>query len=455
MSEPCDILLTADLLLAQDDARNVVEDAAVAVVGRRIAAVGPAERLDEAFSPARRLDLGRALLMPGLVNAHTHASMTMFRGLADDLPLMQWLQEAVFPVERRLTREAVRTGALIACAEMIRTGTTCFLDGYILTDEVLAAADEAGLRAVVGEGLFAFPTPAAASAEEAMERVRARQAALAGRRRLRQCVLPHSIYATTPEILRKAFDLARELGVPLALHLAESAGETAQVLAAHGARPVEFLRREGLLGPRPEGMDGGKADGPDLLLAHCVDLTPEEIALLAASGARVAHCPESNAKLASGFAHVAALRAAGVCVALGTDGAASNNDLNMFGEMNSAALQAKGRARDSQALSAQDVLDMATRGSAEAVGWPELGRLEAGGPADLVALDLSRPNLMPLHDPVAQVVYAATGHEVRLTMCAGRVLYEDGRFTTLDMDDLSRRARELAAWVRGNGAGAR
>ncbi len=437
MPAPCDLLLTADLLLPQDDARSEIADAAVAIAGGRVAALGPAAVIVPAFVPRRRLDLGRALILPGLVNAHTHAAMTMFRGLADDLPLLDWLHSAIFPVEARLTPAAVRLGARIACAEMTRVGVTCFLDGYLFSDEVLAAADDAGLRCVAGEGLFAFPNPAFPDASAALAHTRARAGRLADNERLRQCVLPHAIYTTTPEIMRAAWETAGELGIPFVTHLAESPGETAQVMRQHGARPVEYMRRHGLLGARA-------------LFAHCVDLSPEEIDILAASGSAVAHCPESNAKLASGFAPTAAMLRAGVVVGLGTDGPASNNDLNMFGEMNAAALTHKGNLSDPTAVNAAQALDMATRGAAEAIGWPELGRLTAGGPADLVALDLDKPNMQPLHRPVSQLVYAATGFETRLTVCAGRVLYEDGAYAAFDSEELLVEAADLAAWVRSH-----
>lgn len=437
MPAACDLLLTADLLLPQDDDRREIADAAVAIAQGRIAALGPASDIVPAFAPARRLDLGRALLMPGLVNAHTHAAMTMFRGLADDLPLLDWLHRAIFPVEARLVPAMVRLGARIACAEMIRTGTTCFLDGYLFTDEVLAAANDAGLRCTAGEGLFAFPNPAFPDAFAALDHTRRRAERLADSELLGQCVLPHSIYTTTPHIMHAAWELAEELDIPFVTHLAESRGETTQVLEQHGVRPVEFMRREGLLGPRA-------------LLAHCVDLLPQEIDVLAASGAAVAHCPESNAKLASGFAPVAAMLAAGVRVGLGTDGPASNNDLNMFGEMNAAALLHKGALADPTAIAARQALDMATRGAADAMGRPELGRLVVGGPADCIALDLERPNMQPLHHPVSQLAYAATGLEVRLTVCAGRVLYEDGEYAAFDREELLVEAADLAAWVRSH-----
>jgi 5-methylthioadenosine/S-adenosylhomocysteine deaminase len=432
----CDLLVTADVLLTQDDERRIVEDAAVAVTAGGIAALGPREEL-AALAPARTLHLGRAALMPGLVNAHTHAAMTLFRGLADDLPLMQWLTRHIFPREKRLTAEIVGLGTLLGCAEMIRTGATAFTDMYLIEDAVMSAVEASGLRCLAGEGIFAFPSPAYATAEEGLALAREQVRRLRGHSRIRAAIMPHTVFTTTPRILEDCRDLARGLGLPLHMHLAESPTETASCLASHGRRPLAYCRDLDLL-------------GPDVTFAHVVDVTDDELDLLAASGTRVAHNPKSNMKLGSGVAPLPGMLARGMLPGLGTDGAASNNSLNMFGEMSACALLHKVSSRDPTVLPAQTVLDMATRGGAACMGWPELGRLVAGGPADMLALDLCSPNLQPLHNLASQIVYAASGHELRLCMVEGRILYQDGRWMTLDYPQLLKEARKLQQWIHKN-----
>lgn len=438
---PCDILLLASTCLTQDDSRTIIEDAAVAVGGGAVLAVGPRARVAPAWAPGRTIDLGEALLMPGLVNAHTHASMTLMRGLADDLPLMQWLTQHIFPVEQKLTPELVHLGALLGCAEMLRTGTTGFCDMYLMEEAVARAADQAGLRARVGEALFAFPSPAYRDLDQAVDVIRTLHDAYADHPRIGCIVMPHSVYTTTPELLQRARALAEELDLPLNVHLAESASETAQCLEQHGRRPVAHLHALGLLGPRT-------------LAAHCVDLTDAEIALLADTGTRVAHNPESNMKLASGSCPAQRLLDAGITVGLGTDGPCSNNNLDMFGEMASAALLQKLLRLDPTALPARTVLDMATRLGAACLDWPDVGAIAPGMRADLTALDLTQPGLQPLYNPVSHAVYAASGSQVRLTMVEGRVLYHDGAWPELDYPALLAEVRGAARWVRRQFAGA-
>lgn len=432
---PCDILVSASACITQDDDRAVLHDAAVAVSDGTILETGPGKDLAAKYATAQSMDLGEVLLMPGLVNAHTHVSMTLLRGLADDLPLMEWLTQHIFPVEQKLTPELVRLGALLGCAEMIRTGTTAFCDMYLMENAVAEAVDQAGLRALLGEVIFAFPSPAYADLDAALDLVRATHERYADHERIRTAVMPHAVYTTTPELLTRSLDLARELDIPLHVHLAESVTETVQCLEQQGKRPVEYLDSLGLLGPRT-------------LAAHCVDLTDDEVALLGASGIRIAHNPESNMKLASGNCRAQRLLDAGAVMGLGTDGACSNNNLNMFGEMGSAALLQKAVRMDPTVLTAQTVLDMATRGGADCLGWPELGALAPGKAADMIALDLTHPGLQPMYSPVSHAVYAAHGSEVCMTMVGGEVLYRDGRFTTIDYPALLAEIRDAARWVR-------
>lgn len=429
----CDLLVTADLLLTQDDERRVIENAAVAVTDGAIAALGTRGEL-AAFSAAKTLDLGHAVLMPGLVNAHTHVAMSFFRGLADDLPLMEWLTHHIFPREQRLTADIVELGSLLGCAEMIRTGTTAFADMYLFADAVTSAVEKSGLRCQAGEVIFAFPSPAYGTAEEALALVEAQAARWQGHPRIRTAVMPHAVYTTTPQLMEDCRDLARQRGLMLHIHLAETPSETETCLSRHGKRPLAYCRDRDLL-------------GPDVAIAHAVDLTGEELDVLADSGAHVVHNPRSNMKLASGVAPVPGMLARGMLPGLGTDGAASNNGLNMFGEMSACALLHKVHGNDPTALPARTVLDAATLGGAASMGWPELGKLVAGGPADMVALDLRSPNLQPLYNLASHLVYAASGHELCLCMVAGNILYRDGDWKTLDYPLLLQEARKLKKWV--------
>ena len=433
MQKSCDTLITAALLLTQNSERQIIEDAAIAVCGGTICAAGTRAGLAE-YVPQKTLHLGNALLMPGLVNAHTHVPMTFLRGLADDLPLMEWLTQHIFPAETHLTAEIVELGATIGCAEMIRTGTTTLADMYLIQQSATAAIEKSGLRALAGEVIFAFPSPAYATVEECFALVRAEAARLSNHSRIRVAVMPHSVYTTTPEILQSSRDLARELSLPLYIHLAETPSETEACAAAHGKRPVEYCHSLGLL-------------GPTTTIAHGVELNAEELDLLKSTGTHIVHNPKSNMKLASGIAPVSAMLARGMLPGLGTDGAASNNSLSMFAEMNACALLHKVHTGDPTALPAQTVLDMATIGSAAAIGWPELGQIVPGSPADLIALDLDAPNLQPMYNPVSHLVYAASGHEVRLTMVDGKILYQDGVYKTIDYPHLLQEAQKLKQWV--------
>ena len=437
MSKPCDLLLRAGTMVTQDGQRRVLTDGAVAIAQGTILAVDSWETLAARYSAGETLDCTRDIVLPGLINAHTHAAMTVFRGLEDDLPLMDWLQNHIWPAEARLSQEIVAVGTTLACAEMLRTGTTCFVDLYLFEQAVAQVVEATGMRAVLGEGVFDQANASCKTPDEALSKMAELMAFCQGRTRLRPCMVAHSTYATSQATLVRLDGLARDNGLTLTLHAAETPSETAMVLEQSGLRPVALLENLGLLSPR-------------LLMAHAVEVCAEEITLLAAHGVRVAHNPRSNMKLGSGAAPVAAMRQAGVAVGIGTDGAASNNALNMFAEMNAAALLAKLRALDPTALPAQDVLDMATCQGALAVGWPELGSIEPGRRADMVVLDGSAPNLLPCHNPVSQLVYAATGAEVRLTMVEGRVLYRDGAYLSLDYPALLKEMASICRWARMN-----
>ena len=435
MLTACDTLIHAGTLVTQDEERHILTDAGVAILSGTIATVGPWSEM-AAIQSSELIDLSKDIVLPGLINTHTHAPMTVFRGLEDDLPLMEWLTGHIWPAEARLTPEIVSIGTALACAEMLATGTTTFCDLYIFEQAVAKTVRDIGMRAVLGEGVFDTPSASYKTLDEAFTKVEDLIGFCAESALLRPCLVAHSTYATSQTTLKRLGRMSQDRGLLFTLHAAESASETAMCLERFGARPIGILRDLDLL-------------GPNLLIAHAVDVTREEIELMAENGVGVSHNPRSNMKLASGMAPVAAMQSAGIPLGLGTDGAASNNALNMFAEMNAAALMAKIRDLDPTALPAQMVLDMATRDGARTLGWPELGSIAPGKPADLAALCGLAPNLQPPHDPVSHLVYAASGHEVKLTMVAGRVLYRDGRFTTLDYQGLLNRMESVGKWARG------
>lgn len=430
----CDSLFHAARILTQDAGRSILDDAALAVRDGLVVAAGPVARVEKEWTPDKRIDLPNMLLMPGLVNAHTHAAMTFLRGLADDMPLMDWLQQRIFPVEQALTPHIVRVGSLLGYAEMLRTGTTACIDMYIFEHAVFEAAHTAGLRCLGGEAVFDFPSACCPTPQAALDATRELAETWRDDPLLRVAVNPHSVYTTSPRTLKACAALAEELHLPLHIHLAETPEETARCLESCRRRPVAHADACGLL-------------RPGAVLAHVVDVNAAEIALLKDRGVRVVHNPSSNMKLASGAAPLPAMLRAGLIAALGTDGAASNNQLNMFTEMGRAALLHKLTERNPTVATAQDVLDMATLGGAAAFGDPRLGRLEPGSAADFIALDLDAPNLRPMYNPVSHAVYAATGAEVRLTVVGGRILYQDGRFPTFDYAALCREADDVRDFV--------
>jgi 5-methylthioadenosine/S-adenosylhomocysteine deaminase len=378
------------------------------------------------------LDAGNGLVIPGLVNAHTHAAMTLLRGYADDKPLDAWLQEDIWPVEGELTAEDIRVGTELAAVEMIRSGTTAFADMYFEEPHVAGVVEEAGLRAVLGHGFVTVgkeDEQAAADAQMSQNFAEQYEGMLDGR--LTTAVMPHSLTTVSESLLRESVAGAREADIPVHIHANETEDEVDPIVAERGVRPLEYAETVGLL-----------AEGD--FLAHCVHVDETEIEVLADSGAAAVHCPASNMKLASGIAPVQQLLDAGVTVGLGTDGAASNNDLDMFDEMRDAAMVGKLGADDAAAVPADAVVRMATQGSADALGI-DAGRIEAGANADIAVLDLDAAHLTPKHDLVSHLAYAATGSDVRHTVCDGQVLMANREVQTLDAAAVTERAEEQAA----------
>ncbi|MCR4665949.1 MAG: amidohydrolase [Desulfovibrio sp.] len=420
----CDLLLHAAHIVTQDEKRRILHDASIAIADGRILDIGTRNAISPLWEPATERDLGHALVLPGLINAHTHAAMTFLRGFADDLPLVTWLKEKIFPLEASLTKEIVRTGSLLGFAEMLKTGTTRCLDMYMFSDEVFAAAETAGIGLAAGEPIFKFPSASATCWQEELEHTVALSERFASSTRLQVMISPHAVYTSTPDILTACVRASEEYNLPLHMHLAESGEETKECLSQHGSRPIPYCQALGLF------------DRP-LTIAHVVDADEHDVERLKkASDTVIVHNPGSNMKLASGVAKIPTFLGSKMPVALGTDGPASNNQLNMFLEMNRAALLHKLSTMHPETLPAEAVLDMATRNGAKALHRKDLGALIPGNLADLTVLNEQEPNLTPLYDPISQCVYAASGHEVILTMVEGEILYDHGTFTKFSYEDL-------------------
>ncbi len=411
---------------------RMIENGSLAVAGDTIAALGTAEEMTD-WTADRVIDAENGLLLPGLVNAHTHAAMTCFRGLADDLPLMSWLNDHIFPAEARLRPEIVKAGSLLAAAEMMLSGTTCCCDMYLYEDSVAAAMAEAGMRAVVGEVLFDFPSPAYGEIEKGFAHTARLLEKWKGHPLVSVAVEPHSPYLCAPELLEHAAGLAREHEALIVIHVSETKTETARINEKYGCSPVAHLHGLGVL-------------GPDLLACHCVVLSAEDIALLADHEVKVVHNPESNMKLASGIAPVPDMLDAGICVALGTDGAASNNDLDLFTEMDTTAKLHKAARLDPSVMPASAVLRMATVDGARALGLDRfIGTLVPGKQADMILVRTDAPRMTPLYHPDSALVYAASGADVDTVLIAGRVVVDRRRVTTMDLDAVRAGVREIAA----------
>jgi 5-methylthioadenosine/S-adenosylhomocysteine deaminase len=415
-----------------EPAGAVLEDHSVAVRDGKILAILPSAQAEQRYTAARSVRLESHALLPGLVNLHTHASMTLMRGLADDLALMTWLKDHVWPAESKyVSREFVYDGTLLACAEMLRGGVTCFNEMYFFPEAAAEAALTARMRATVGIIAFEFPTAYASDADDYIAKGLAARDALREEPLLSFCMAPHAPYTVSDRTFTRVLTIAEELDLPIHMHLHETRHEIEESLAQFKAPPLERLHALGVLGPR-------------LIAVHAVHLSEAQIALLARFGASVAHCPSSNLKLASGLAPVAALARAGVNVGFGTDGAASNNRLDLFQEMRTAALLAKAVAGDAEAMPAHLALAGATLHAARALGLDaRIGSLVPGKAADLCAVSFDAVELAPCYDPISHLVYAAGRENVTHVWVAGELLLEERRLTRLDGHDWRQRA---AAW---------
>jgi 5-methylthioadenosine/S-adenosylhomocysteine deaminase len=434
--QDADLIVLPRWLVPIEPAGAVLEEHALVVRDGRIVALTPAAAAREAWQAAETLSLPRHVVMPGLVNLHTHAAMSLLRGLADDLPLMDWLQNHIWPAEgAHVSRRFCEDGVRLACAEFIRGGITCFNDMYMFPDATAAVASRAGLRSAVGLIVLDFPTAWAQPGEYIHKGLELHDQ-LKGEPLVRTVFAPHAPYTVSDAPLLEVRKYAAELGIPIHMHVHETAGEVDLAVQSTGKRPWQRLKDLGLV-------------GPDLIAVHMTQLTDAEIADCAQHGVSIAHCPESNLKLASGFCPVDRLLKAGVNVALGTDGAASNNDLDLLGEMRTAALLAKGVANDARALPAPAALHMATLAGARALGLDaEIGSLKAGKAADFIALDLGEAGTQPVYNVISQLVYASARHQVSDVFVAGRALMRERKLLTVDEPAAIATAQQWRAKIR-------
>jgi 5-methylthioadenosine/S-adenosylhomocysteine deaminase len=431
--DQANIIIENGTILCMDKQNSIIENGFLAITGDLLSYIGTEKPHLEA---GKTIDAKGGLVLPGLLNAHTHAAMSLFRGLADDLPLMEWLNNYIFPVEKRINRDFVYAGAMLACAEMIMSGTTTFCDMYLFEEEVARAAKKAGMRCLVGEVLYDFPSPNYGPIESGLKYTESMIKRWQDDHLVSVAVEPHSLFTCSPDLLTRANELALKYDVPVIVHLAETRSEVAEIQDRYGRSPVQHLNSLGLLGPH-------------LIADHCVHLDEKDILALAENRVRVVHNPESNMKLASGIAPVPNLLSNGVTVGLGTDGCASNNNLDLFTEMDMAAKLHKVNSMDPTLMDATTVLRMATSQGACALGLGKIiGTLEIGKKADVIIVDTNKPHLTPMYNPYSHLVYAARGSDVSHSIINGKLVMENRILLTLDLDRILTLARHKSEEIR-------
>ncbi len=431
-TEAVDTLITNGTILTMDAESRVIKNGSVAIKDSRIVWLGAGHEIVQGRT-GQVIDAKGGIIMPGLINTHTHVPMTLFRGLADDLPLDIWLNQHIFPAEATfINNENVAVGTQLACAEMLMAGTTCFCGGYFLEDRIAREVAKTGMRAVLGQGVIDFPAP---GVPDPQENIAAAVAFVKKWRDYSALIQPaifcHSAYTCSAATLNTAKSAARDLGVIFQIHVAETKQEAGMIQSGADQSPVQYLHRQDIL-------------DADTLLVHAVWVDDDDIVTIKESGAAVSHNPESNMKLASGIAPVPKYLAAGIPVGLGTDGCASNNDLDLFAEMDMAAKLHKVNLLDPSTTDANTILRMATIEGARAIGLDtHIGSIESGKQADLIVIDTRQPHLVPLYNAVSQVVYAVRGSDVRDVMVAGKLLVRDRSLITLDWEDIFGRVNAL------------
>jgi len=432
--EHFDIIIENGTILTMADDNAVIEHGCLCIQGDTISHVS--ESHEKSFQAIKIIDANGGLILPGLINGHTHAAMSLFRGLADDLPLMEWLNNYIFPVESKMDGDFVYTGTMLACAEMIMSGTTTFCDMYLFENEVARAAQKAGMRCLVGEVLYDFPSPNYGPLEKGFEYTESLIKRWQNDSLVSIAIEPHSLFTCSPDLLVAASEMAKKYNTPLIIHLAETLQELSEIKEKYNKKPVEHLQSLGLLGHK-------------LIADHCVHLDERDIHILKEHDVKVIHNPESNMKLASGIAPIPEMLSQGVTVGLGTDGCASNNDLNLFLEMDMAAKLHKVQSQDPTTLDALTVIKMATIEGARALGLDTItGSLEPGKKADIIIVDTNKPHLTPMYNPYSHIVYAARGGEVNHVIINGQLVMEHRKLLTMDTEEIMARAREKSDLVR-------
>lgn len=431
------MIIYGAMILTMDSDYTFYEDGAIVIENDRILALGPTPDILAQYKAAEMINGSGKLIMPGLINTHTHVPMTIFRGYADDLPLHEWLYDYIFPVESEFVDgENVRLGTQLAVAEMLRSGTTTFNDMYYHIEEIAQVVDQTGMRAVLSESVIDFPVPNNPTPEHGLQTAEALILKWNNHPRITISVSAHAPYSCSAELIQKAKALADKYNVPFNIHVAETRKEFDQALAEFGFTPVGYLEHLGVL-------------SDNVIAAHGVHLTPEDIQILAARGVSVAHNPECNMKLASGVAPVPELLRAGVKVGLGTDGVASNNDLDLFDEMNTAAILHKLNSNDPTVLDARTVVEIATIGGARVLGMEDqIGSLEPGKKADMILLDMMQPHAHPLYNIYSLLVYSIKGADVETVIIDGRIVMRDRKLLFLDEKALFGRVEEVARQIR-------
>lgn len=430
------ILIRGATVIPMTGPENIIDNGEIAIEAGKIKAVGPAGTAGAGWSADKVIDAKGMVALPGFINCHTHAAMTLLRSYADDLPLMQWLSERIWPLENRLTGEDVYWGTMLCVLEMIKSGTTTFADMYFFMDDVAKAVRQSGMRASLSRGMIGVAPTAELALEESEAFVREWHGGADGR--ITTMLGPHAPHTCPPAYLEKVMALASKFNVGIHIHLAETLPEVSEIRKEYGKSPIAYVNDIGLL------------DFP-VLGAHCVHVSPEDIKIMKDKDVRVAHNPESNMKLASGIAPVPHMLADGVTVGLGTDGAASNNNLDLMEEMRSAALLHKVNTMDPAAIPAYTALEMATSNGARALDLEkEIGILRPGYKADVILIDFEQPHLYPKHDLIAHTVYAAQSADVITVIIDGRVVMENRKVLTLDETEVLRKVQEHALKLTGN-----
>jgi 5-methylthioadenosine/S-adenosylhomocysteine deaminase len=434
-----DHIICGEYLLPMDEALSVIKDGAVAINGNKILEVGPSHEVCKRYFSDNLIKGEGKIVLPGLVNTHTHAAMVYFRGFADDLPLSEWLNNHIWPAENKwLSPQFISDAVELACLEMLKGGVTTYNDMYFFEDAAGEVSKKIGIRAVLGSGILDFPSVSAKSADEYLDNAERFVNNWKNDEIITPCIAPHAVYTCSPETLIKSKAMAEKLNVPLHVHLSETEWEVGETLKRYGKRPVEHLEGLGFL-------------DKTVLAAHCIWVQDNEIELLAKRGVGVSHCIESNLKLASGFAPVAAMLAQGVKVSLGTDGAASNNDLNILSEMSTTAKLHKALSKNPTVLDARTVVLMATRWGAEVIGiGNKVGSIEKGKIADIIVINMSKPHLSPLYNAYSHIVYAAMASDVETVMVNGKIVVDETHLTTADEAEILHKAKKWSDKICGN-----